>query len=227
MWSLILRTTTDAARSPIFSFGARLAAAPSATRTNCLTSKKKRLMRLLLVRVMRFSGGSHSSQQRTDRDLPWPLQHRRRDWRCRVCRCGRVAAHEALRSIQARAADMSAWRLAARALYENGGSGTFADICDPSALQQLQHFGLATSTGTRGGPNKNVTWSLTQLGIYWCEGRVAAVCGPHPLDRALRDKTKRHASLDVYRPRGRATWFVATWLMSLPHGVRIKPGAES
>lgn len=123
---------------------------------------------------------------------------------------------------------MSAWRLAAQALYALGGSGTINQLCyERNGLTQLVKFGLATSNGVKGG-RQRATWTLTQLGIDWCEGRVVPVCGPHPLDKALADRKNLRPG-SFHRPRARATWFIATWLMSLPRDVRITPypGAAS
>lgn len=97
---------------------------------------------------------------------------------------------------------MAAWKIAARELYAKGGAGTYADVADRSALCALVSLGLATSDGRQGGVNR-ATWTLTQRGIDWCEGRVSS---------------------EVVRPGGRR-WF-ATWLASLPRDIRIAPPAE-
>jgi len=96
---------------------------------------------------------------------------------------------------------VSAWRLAARDLYENGGSGTWSDVPDYKALRALVRLGLATNTGTnRSGKGSPDVWTLTQLGRDYCEGRIAVETA-----RGF----KRHK-------------VQATWLASLPKGIRLE-----
>jgi hypothetical protein len=104
---------------------------------------------------------------------------------------------------------MSSWKLAARVLYRMGGTATVERIMDEEPdldsgrLCSLRLYGLATSNGRIGG-NQPATYTLTQLGIDWCEGRVREV--PAPRTPGIH---------------GRRMRFVATWLASLPRGIRI------
>ena len=95
---------------------------------------------------------------------------------------------------------MSAWRLAVRALYELGPSTSaqvelrIGGVNAWAALRAAQALGLVVSPGRR----RLGLWSLTPLGVDWCEGRVAQI---------------------EVRPGGRR--WVSTWLSSLPRGLRI------
>ena len=92
---------------------------------------------------------------------------------------------------------MSAWRMAARALYELGGAADYRTlilkVVEPSALRRLLSLGLAVNGGRKHPTNE---WALTSLGVAWCEGRVQAKPGPRWL--------------------GARTRFVATWLAAHP-----------
>lgn len=97
---------------------------------------------------------------------------------------------------------MSAWMVAARAMYALGGSATSDELADAlivatakAPLHELRCLGLVDNTGRRGSPGR---WVLTPLGIDWCEGRVKQI---------------------EVKPGGRR--FVSTWLASLPRGLRI------
>jgi hypothetical protein len=93
---------------------------------------------------------------------------------------------------------MSAWRIVARNLYAIGGSGLaaqFDGICQRSALKRMRDLKLIANNGKRG---RHCIWTLTPLGIAWCEGRAKYIHG-----------------------RTRPTILAATWLASLPRDVRI------
>ena len=103
---------------------------------------------------------------------------------------------------------MSAWRLTLRTLAQLGGRATTDQIADVtidsprSALRQLSRLGMVEhDPAPKGTP---VLWRITERGRLWCEGRIDIV----PM-------TERKTG-------GRAAMrFAATWLMSLPQGVRI------
>jgi hypothetical protein len=98
---------------------------------------------------------------------------------------------------------MSAWRIVVRSLYEMGPAtsgmvelhtgGTNAWI----ALRDARVIGLVSSPEKKDGTG---LWSLTPIGVDWCEGRVTSVS---------------------LRPGGRR--WVSTWLSALPRGLRITP----
>ncbi len=105
---------------------------------------------------------------------------------------------------------MSTWRLIVRALHDIGGSGTNAQIrkrmggvmeFDASGVSaelcRAAELGVITSAGRRGHDN---IWQIITTGLAWLEGRITMV------------RT---------RPGGRR--WVATWLESLPRGLRIQP----
>lgn len=107
---------------------------------------------------------------------------------------------------------MSAWRLAIRTLYTLGGQATTAEIagvtidCPKSALRQLIRLQMVEhDPAPKGTP---VLWRITERGLQWCEGRIDIV----PMTE------RKTGGRSVMR-------FAATWLMSLPQGVRI--GAEA
>lgn len=95
---------------------------------------------------------------------------------------------------------MSAWRLAVRALYELGPSTSaqvelhIGGVNAWTALRDAQALGLVVSPG-RG---RLGLWSLSPLGVDWCEGRVIQI---------------------EVRPGGRR--WVSTWLSSLPRGLSL------
>lgn len=102
---------------------------------------------------------------------------------------------------------MSSWRLLARALNDLGGEATSAQLelkiggafAVGGALVQLRQLGLAERVGNWRGRGVRCTWRLTQRGVDWCEGRLTT---------AGRKGGMR---------------FIATWLASLPRGLRITP----
>jgi hypothetical protein len=101
---------------------------------------------------------------------------------------------------------MSAWRLAVRTLYEIGPSTSlrvdvYAGGVDvKNALTQAAKLGLVHSPGRNGSG----VWSLTQLGVDWCEGRAVELLAP-----------RTRGSV------GQRMRFAATWLSSLPRGIRL------
>jgi hypothetical protein len=96
---------------------------------------------------------------------------------------------------------MSAWRLAVRALYDHGPATSqqvelrIGGVYAHKALSAAVAYGLVHSPGKNNG---TACWSLTPLGVDWCEGRVTQV---------------------EVRPGGRR--WAATWLSSLPRDIRI------
>lgn len=104
---------------------------------------------------------------------------------------------------------MSHWKLAAAAVYALGGTATTRDVelagVDPHGLYAARRLGLVEHSEWRW---IDCQWWLTPLGIDWCEGRVALAPAPF---------TGRTG-----RPPMR---FVATWLSSLPRGIRINAEA--
>ena len=103
---------------------------------------------------------------------------------------------------------MSTWRTVARALHVLGPS-TAAEVelhtgglfHGGEALYRARELGLVEHDGE--WRNQRCEWHLTQRGLDWCEGRLAAV---------------------QLRPGGRR-WF-PTWLMALPRDVRVQCGCE-
>jgi hypothetical protein len=101
---------------------------------------------------------------------------------------------------------MSQWRIDLQRLYALGGSATTPEIDDASAenptnaLYKAKEMGLVEGGGRR-GQSAPATWTLTKLGRDLIEGRVT------PYNK--RD--------------GRKKRFAATWLSSLPQGIRIAP----
>jgi hypothetical protein len=105
---------------------------------------------------------------------------------------------------------MSGWRIVTRALYELGGSGTTRDVARhlgrydwldlSSILSSCRGVGTLTSSAVGVGSNSDTpcTWTLTPVGIGWCEGRYVAV---------------------TVRPGGRH--WAATWIESLPRGLTL------
>lgn len=106
---------------------------------------------------------------------------------------------------------MSAWRILTRALYRIGGTGKRCEFDDDklapthgTALTHMRERGLATNNGKRG---TGCVWTLTQLGIDYCEHRVEWV--------PLPGKEGQGGGI----PRG----FLPTWLSSLPRNTRMTP----
>lgn len=104
---------------------------------------------------------------------------------------------------------MTTWRIVTRSLYDLGGTATNAQIrrnlpmCVITAgvaLNRAAEFGLVHRTG----PKTQSHWHLTTHGWDWCENKIQQV---------------------ETRPGGRR--WVATWLISLPRGVRIHQKAAS
>lgn len=107
---------------------------------------------------------------------------------------------------------MSTWRLIVRALHDIGGSGTNAQIrkrmggvleFEPTLVSA--HLCSATRVGvvSSSGRKTDNVWTLTPAGLAWIEGRITLVRS---------------------RPGGRR--WVATWLESLPRGLRIQPAQQ-
>lgn len=106
---------------------------------------------------------------------------------------------------------MSGWRIAIRTLHQLGGTARTDRVAGLTrlvdagrALADARELGLVTGDGRR-GPGVAATWTLTPLGRDFCEGRVA------------------QAPASRLRQRGRI--FVATWLASLPRGIRLQEGS--
>lgn len=114
---------------------------------------------------------------------------------------------------------MSMWRITIRTLHELGGKATTTEIARGSGFQAyevgeelryLKAMGMVEGGGTSGGRRGMATWALTECGVAYCEGRIAVV----------RDHDGQRKALGI---RGtRMPRFVATWLSSLPKGIRIK-----
>ena len=108
---------------------------------------------------------------------------------------------------------MSTWRLIVRALHDIGGSGTNVQIrkrmggvmaLDSSGVSAELSRAARLGVVSRAGRCKNeVRWQITPLGLDWAEGRITMIRS---------------------RPGGRR--WVATWLASLPRGLRIQPARE-
>lgn len=103
---------------------------------------------------------------------------------------------------------MSQWRIALRALHSAGKPMSVQEIETAvggsfearGAMHRAQLLGLARSS-LRG---RHASWSITDRGIAWCEGRIVERQAPRACDPSRRR----------YR-------FVATWLSSLPRDIRI------
>jgi hypothetical protein len=100
---------------------------------------------------------------------------------------------------------MSIWRIAVKALHEIGGEADTAAVADftlsdpYNGLRIAKEFGLVEQTaGGRGGSRRLAKWRITAKGTALCEGRLGAYQLEHGRWR-----------------------FAATWLASLPRGIRI------
>jgi len=107
---------------------------------------------------------------------------------------------------------VSTWRLIVRALHDIGGSGTnaqirkrmggvmeFESLLVSAQLVAAARLGVVASSGRK----TDAVWTLTPTGLAWLEGR---------------------ATMIRVRPGGRR--WVATWLESLPRGLRIQPAQQ-
>jgi len=118
---------------------------------------------------------------------------------------------------------MSAARILAANLHALGRPAARAEFDDMSlgidasrhAIQSLRALGLIRNVG---GVGAHALWEITPAGVELVEGRLALVCGRHPLDRG------RNASADRRKAAARmprAHRLVRTWLGSLPQGIRL------
>lgn len=123
---------------------------------------------------------------------------------------------------------MSSWRYTVKALHAIGGKGVRTDfdagdgsVSDYGIRAALQ-LGLIERDGRRGSTvlsepiqgctkrlvlstRSHCTYTLTQRGVDYCEGRITDVAG------RMRDASDGRGPLR----------FVATWLASLPRDIRI------
>jgi hypothetical protein len=121
---------------------------------------------------------------------------------------------------------MSSWKLCANALHARPGHSGTTTHCEllgiaavHKALQRLKAFGFVESNGGRGAL---AVWTLTPLGVAWCENRVDVMRGTCLTERRLFERSrcrKRPAQL-IAHPHRRHR-IVATWLSALPVGIRI------
>lgn len=104
---------------------------------------------------------------------------------------------------------MSAWRLAVRRLYALGGTATVARIDDGTinslhrTLLSARILGLVSSSWD--GPWSQATYTLTEKGWLWCEGKLRDTYG-------LRGMGKDPKALS----------FIATWLRAFPEPVQLE-----
>lgn len=105
---------------------------------------------------------------------------------------------------------MSAWRVAAKAIYARGGIAMSKELHELSGspfgpLQELLRMKLATSTGKNG--NQAALYTLTPKGVAFVEGRLEVIRRPH----------------NGYGRKTRQMVWKATWIDSLPRGLRLEP----
>ena len=106
---------------------------------------------------------------------------------------------------------MSAWRILVRRLYDQGGGPLRRCDIDPHGselgeapkeqLDAARRDGLVEATRVK----VTWTWTLTQRGRDWCEGRVEVVEARREHQRGRRPKQLR-----------------ATWLAALPKAGEIR-----
>lgn len=105
---------------------------------------------------------------------------------------------------------MSAWKIAVRALYKQGGTATLEQLqmsvggiyISKGCLCTAMELGLVTSDGMRGYHIK-ATYALTQKGWLWSQGKLTD-------GRGIGTAKSR-----------KALGFMATWLLALPEGIRV------
>lgn len=106
---------------------------------------------------------------------------------------------------------MSAWRITIRKLYAMPGhSATHRELDFAGGLPMLQRLKLITREHVPGchRHGSRIRFTLTPLGIDFCEGRAMAIVGP-----AAPGRIRQRGPLQM----------AATWLSALPQGVRITP----
>ena len=108
---------------------------------------------------------------------------------------------------------MSAWKIAVRALYGQGGTATLEQIqmsvggiyISDGCLRVAIGLGLVTSNAMRGGNKyrEKATYVLTQKGWLWSQGKLTD-------GRGIGTAKSR-----------KALGFMATWLLALPEGIHV------
>lgn len=112
---------------------------------------------------------------------------------------------------------MSSWRIVLRALNEAGGTARAADLelttggLDArSGLYEAAKLGLVKSGGRGGFCKGGKPWQMTELGRAYCEGRAE-----------LKSVPRRPGTIGAIKKM-----VCASWLESLPRGVRIEQAAR-